>query len=90
MSRPQQVRAVFQELRQALGDQFSAGELLERAAALVSLLMDEDDSLYSERMTDRISFEERDLCEAMADGGWSVLNHVYEHDYDLYDWQAFQ
>ncbi len=71
MHRPQQVRAVFQELRRALGDRYSAGELLEQAAALVDLIMDEDDPLDRERMTGRVPFEERDLHEAMA--LWATL-----------------
>jgi hypothetical protein len=91
MNRPQRVRAVFQELRQTVGDRFSARELLEQASALVELLIDENaDPLYRERMTDSVPFEERDLHDAMADGGWRVLNHVCRHDRDLYDWQAFE
>ncbi|HAS50340.1 MAG TPA: hypothetical protein DCS21_00715 [Gammaproteobacteria bacterium] len=91
MNRPQQVRAVFQELRQTVGHLYSAGELLEKAAALVKLFLDEDDNpLYRERMTNRVPFEERELHDVMADGGWRVLNHVYHHDRDLFDWQAFE
>ncbi len=53
MNRPQQVRAVFQELRQTVGHLYSARELLEKAAALVNLFLDEDDDhpLYSESMS---------------------------------------
>lgn len=92
MNRPQQVRAVFQELRQTVGHLYSARELLEKAAALVNLFLDEDDDnpLYSESMTGRVPFEERELHDLMADGGWRVLNHVYRYDCDLFDWQAFE
>ncbi len=90
MNRPQQVRAVFQELRQTLGDRYSAGELLKRAAALVDLLTDEDDPLDRECITGRIPFEERDLHEAMADGGWRILNTAYRHERYLFDEQVFE
>ena len=50
MNRPQQVRAVYQELRRTVGDHFSARELLEQAAALVDLFaIPEDNSRFELR-----------------------------------------
>ena len=88
MNRPQQVRAVFQELRQTVGDQFSAGELLARASALVDLFTVNDDPFRREPLEDRPPFEEWSLDVTMADGGWRILDRVYREDHDLFDWQA--
>ena len=77
MSRPQQIRAVFQELRQALGDQFSAGDLLKRAASLVDLFTVKDDASRFELRTGGVPFDEWNLNAAMADGGWRILNYEY-------------
>ncbi|MCC6135187.1 MAG: hypothetical protein LM550_15245 [Candidatus Contendobacter sp.] len=88
MNRPQQVRAIFQELRQAVGDQFSAGELLARAASLVDLFTVNDDPFRLEPLEEPQPFEEWSLDVAMADGGWRILNHVCCEDRDLWDWRA--
>ncbi|MBZ4195038.1 MAG: hypothetical protein LAE24_12165 [Candidatus Contendobacter sp.] len=88
MNRPQQVRATFQELRRAVGDQFSAGELLARAASLVDLFTVNDDPFRLEPLEDREPFEEWSLDVAMADGGWRILNYVCREDCDLWDWRA--
>jgi hypothetical protein len=90
MNRSQQVRAVFQELRQTVGHLYSARELLEKAATLVDLFTVKDDPSRFELRTGGVPFEEWSLDVAMADGGWRILNHVYRHDRDLYDWQAFE
>lgn len=80
MNRPQQVRAVFQELRQTVGDRFGARELLEHAASLVDLFAVEDDPSRFELRTGGVPFEEWSLVAAMADGGWRILNHEYRRN----------
>ncbi|MFZ1642473.1 MAG: hypothetical protein WAV07_13805 [Candidatus Contendobacter sp.] len=77
MNRPQQVRAVFQELRRAVGDRFSARELLEQAAALVDLFTVPEDNTRFELRTGGVPFEEWSLDVAMRDGGWRILNYEY-------------
>ncbi|MDQ5909314.1 MAG: hypothetical protein QG599_1409 [Pseudomonadota bacterium] len=77
MNRPQQVRAVFQELRRTVGDRFTARELLEQAAALVELFTVPEDTSSFELRTGGIPFEEWSLDVAMADGGWRILNYEY-------------
>lgn len=77
MNRPQQVRAVFQELRRTVGDRFSARELLERAAALVDLFTVPEDNTRFELRRGGVPFEEWSLDVAMADGGWRILNDEY-------------
>ena len=85
MNRPQQVRAVFQELRQTVGDLYSVQELLERAASLVDLFTEKNDASRFELRTGGVSFEEWNLNAAMADGGWRILNHEYRWNRSLYD-----
>jgi hypothetical protein len=77
MNRPQQVRAVFQELRRTVGDHFTARELLEQAAALVDLFTVKEDPSRFELRTGGVPFEEWSLDIAMADGGWRILNYEY-------------
>ena len=77
MNRPQQVRAVFQELRRTVGDRFSARELLEQAAALVDLFAVPEDNTRFELHRGGVPFEEWSLDVAMADGGWRILNDEY-------------
>jgi hypothetical protein len=77
MNRPQQVRAVFQELRRTVGDRFTARELLEQAAALVDLFTVPEDQSRFELRTGGVPFEEWGLDAAMADGGWRILNYEY-------------
>ena len=77
MNRPQQVRAVFQELRRTVGDRFTARELLEQAAALVDLFTVPEDQSRFELRTGGVPFEEWGLDVAMADGGWRILNYEY-------------
>ena len=77
MNRPQQVRAVFQELRRTVGDRFSARELLEQAAALVDLFAVPEDNTRFELRRGGLPFEEWSLDVAMADGGWRILNDEY-------------
>lgn len=77
MNRPQQVRAVFQELRRTVGDRFSARELLEQAAALVDLFAVPEDNTRFELYRGGVPFEEWSLDVAMADGGWRILNDEY-------------
>ena len=88
MNRPQRVRAVFQELRQTVGDRFSARELLEQAASLVDLFAVKDDPSRFELRTGGVPFEEWSLDRAMADGGWRILNHEYRRNRAFWAEQA--
>ena len=85
MNRPQRVRAVFQELRQTVGDRFGARELLEQAASLVDLFAVKDDPSRFELRTGGVPFEEWSLDRAMADGGWRILNHEYRRNRALFE-----
>lgn len=76
-NRPVEVRAVFLELRRALGDAFSAGELLRLAASLVAAYKlkweDKDYGGYAARDP----FSAAAVDKAMMDGGWKILD--FEH-----------
>lgn len=75
MTRAQQVRAVFHVLKETLGDQYSAGDLLRSAAALVEACrtLDEEEAL-DRRVGPREAFFASEVDKAMADGGWRVLD----------------
>jgi hypothetical protein len=73
MSRPQQIREVFSELRAALGQRIAPGEALECAAMLVDLFAEDDDGMHFSLRTGGVPFEMRALDVAFADGGWRVL-----------------
>ncbi len=88
MNRPQQVRAVYQEMRRTVGDRFSARELLEQAAALVDLFAIPEDNSRFELRTGGVPFEEWSLDAAMADGGWRILNHEYRQTLALHREEA--
>lgn len=85
MNRPQQVRAIFQELRRTIGDQFNARELLEQAAALVDLFTVPEDNTRFELRKGGVPFEEWSLSAAMADGGWRILHYEYHRNRSFYD-----
>ncbi len=83
MNRPQLVRAVYFELRQALAGRASAREILESATALVELFSkEEDDEPRFETRVGGLPFEQWALDAAFADGGWRVMGHVAD------EWEA--
>lgn len=88
MNRPQQVRAIFQELRRTVGDRFSARDLLEQAATLVDLFTVPEDNTRFELRTGGVPFEEWSLDVAMADGGWRILNYEYRRNPTLWAEEA--
>ncbi len=74
MNRSSKVRAVYHELRIALGDQVSAKEALRSAARMVELF-DADDALFGASVREqRANFDELPVDVAVADGGWRVLS----------------
>jgi hypothetical protein len=77
MNRPLLTRAVFFELRRALRDAFSAGELLRLAASLVAAYkLDWEDKDYGGYVS-RDPFRAAAVDKAMMDGGWKILD--FEH-----------
>jgi hypothetical protein len=77
MNRPSQTRAVYLELRRALGGAFSAGELLRLAASLIAAYkLDRDDRDYGGYAA-RDAFAAAAVDKAMMDGGWTILDFEY-------------
>ena len=73
MNRPKKVRRVYIELRQTLGNEVPAYDLLRSAARLVDIFDDRKGHLGIRHGTPRPTFEELPLDKAFADGGWRVL-----------------
>ena len=79
MNRPQKVRAIFQELKSALGSEIPTTELLEAASAMVSIHDRVTDSTPKASIADNDrSFESIETGIAMADGGWRVMDKERE------------
>lgn len=74
MTRSTQIREVFAELRNALGDRISARDALEAAASIVDLFtIDEDDGPQFDLRYGGMPFSQWAVDVALADGGWRVL-----------------
>ena len=73
LNKSQKIRRLYQEFRDVVGDEFSAGEIIE----IADLLVRADSDRKAERLIyvqdARRTFEELDVYEAMTDGGWRVL-----------------
>ena len=69
-NRPQKIRRIFRELRNAVGPEIPAVELLRLANLLVTEPVEHND--YAEPAW-RPNFERVPLDRAFADGGWRVL-----------------
>ena len=76
MNRPAQIRAIFAELRSALGESYSDRELLKLAHSIIlayAAAGKVDDDVVEAIKSGR-SFFATPLDEAMEDGGWRVLD----------------
>ena len=73
MNRSQKVKQVYQELREAVGDEFSAIELLQTAAQLVEIINDDGPITGAQIHGPRPNFDELPVDQIIADGGWKVL-----------------
>jgi hypothetical protein len=74
MNRPTKLRAIYQELRTALGDQVPAGEILYSATKLVELATEENLGVLTSLREPRPTREELPVDEAISDGGWRLLS----------------
>lgn len=72
-SRSIKVRQVFAELRNALGSEIPAGELLKLAAALVDASYPREPKDEHRNFVDRPAFDQVPLDKAFADGGWNIM-----------------
>jgi hypothetical protein len=74
MNKPAKVRAIYHELRAAVGDEFPANELLQAAGKLVELASVEDLEAVASIREPRPTREELPVDKAIADGGWLLLS----------------
>jgi len=73
-TRSLKVRAVFAELRLALGKDIPAGELLQLAAALVDASYPRKDNDGKPDVRARPATDQVPLDKAFADGGWRIMD----------------
>jgi len=73
MNKSKKIRSIFRELRAAVGDKFTSGELLEIANTLLVIDNNSKADKIIHLQNARRSFDELDLDEAFADGGWRVM-----------------
>jgi len=74
MNKPTKIRAIYQELRVALGDQVPAGEILHAATKILELATEEKPGVVASTRDPRPTREELPVDEAISDGGWRLLS----------------
>ena len=74
MNRPQKVKAVYQELKLAFGDEYSEQELLESAALLIEVVEDDYSMTFDKLQDFYVPFKEKPVDEAIANDGWNILS----------------
>ena len=91
MTRPEQVRAIFHELRRTVGGNASAREILVCADSLVALFSQDDEPHFDTRVGS-LPFENWAMDVAMADGGWRILWDEIRRgtDFTGEEWEGFQ
>ena len=78
MNRPTRIRTLYNEIRETLGSEISSKEALQLAAHLVDIVDDRDALTGADVRKQRATFEELPIDQAIADGGWKVLNRENE------------
>ena len=78
MNRPTRIRTLYIEIRETLGSEITSKEALQLAAPLVDVVDDRDDSSGANILEQRATFDELPVDQAIADGGWKVLNRENE------------
>jgi hypothetical protein len=80
------IRAIYAELRSAIGDIAPAGELLRLAYAIAKSFAPNLDELgLFGRPREGSAFFALPVDEAMDDGGWKVLNFETHRNFDIED-----
>jgi len=78
MRRGARVVAVYQELRNVVGEAAPDADLLKSAESLVALFEEEEGEPRFQLHFGRTPFEMQDLDLAMSDGGWRMLNRAWK------------
>ena len=74
MNRPQKVKAVYQELKLAFGDEYSEQELLESAALLIEVVEDDYSMTFEKLQEFYVPYKEKPVDEIIANDGWNILS----------------
>jgi hypothetical protein len=85
MSRPSRIKQLYHEIRETLGSEICSKEALQLAAHLVDVADGRDvlpGGLFGEQ---RATFDELPVDEAIADGGWRLLNRERDIVRALFD-----
>ena len=75
MNRPQKIKKVYRELRVELGDEYSDYELLKSANLLTELFADDEPITLDQLKRFGIQFKDREVDEAIKDGGWRLISN---------------
>ena len=75
MNRPQKIKKVYRELRMMLGDEYADYELLKSANSLIELFADDEPITLDQLKSFGIYFKDREVDEAMKDGGWRLSSN---------------
>ena len=78
MQRGARVVAVYQELREVIGEAAPPADLLKSAESLVALFEEDEGAPQFQLHIGRTPFEMQELDLAMADGGWRMLNRAWK------------
>ena len=84
MNRPKKVRAIFNEIQPSLKDDFTSEEILKFAADFLKTTEYEDPGARIRLVSSRTGFDELDVDQAIADGGWKVMAREKQMMSDLY------
>ena len=74
MNRPQKIKKIYRELRMMLGDEYPDYELLKSASLLIEIYEDDEPINLDQLKSFWIQFEEREVDEAIKDGGWRLIS----------------
>ena len=79
MNRPQKIRSIYEELKHSIGIEHSDKDLLLLASDIVSNYEKSTDKTpnFSLRLG-YIPFEQQELPDVFADGGWKVMSYETE------------
>jgi hypothetical protein len=75
MNRPQKIKKVYSEFRMKLGDEYSDCELLKSANLLTELFADDEPITLDQLKSFGIYYKDREVDEAMKDGGWRLSSN---------------
>ena len=74
MNRPQKIKKIYHELRMVLGDEYPDYELLESTSLLIEIYEDDEPINLDQLKSFGIQFKEREVDEAIKDGGWRLIS----------------